>query len=130
MFEYFPPNRFQKCNRVLLGLFLFSLTLGSFHCAVPETHAAVQVTLAWDPNNEPDLAGYKVHYGTSTKDYGVSYDAGNVNSYTISGLQEGTTFYFAATAYDHYGNESDFSEEVVYMAQPLNQPPGQSQPRR
>lgn len=83
MFEYFPPNRFQKCNRVLLGLFLFSLALGSFHCAVPETQAAVQVTLAWDPNNEPDLAGYKVYYGTSTKDYGVSYDAGNVNSYTI-----------------------------------------------
>lgn len=88
MFKYFPPNRFQKCNRVLLGLFLFSLALGSFHCAVPETQAAVQVTLAWDPNNEPDLAGYKVYYGTSTKDYGVSYDAGNVNSYTISGLQK------------------------------------------
>jgi len=123
MFKYSPSNRFQKCSRVLLGLFLFSLTLGSFHCAVPETQAAVQVTLAWDPNNEPDLAGYKVHYGTSTRTYGVSYDAGNVNSYTISDLQEGTTFYFAATAYDRYGNESDFSEEVVYMAQPLNQPP-------
>jgi len=102
---------------------LITLVLGSFLYAVPEVWAAVQVTLAWDPNSEPDLAGYKIHYGTSTRTYRVTYDAGNVNSCTISGLQEGATFYFAATAYDRYGNESDFSEEVVYIAQPLNNPP-------
>ena len=43
--------------------------------------------------------------------------------YTIPDLQEGTTFYFAATAYDRYGNESDFSEELVYLAPVSNNAP-------
>ena len=50
-------------------------------------------------------------------------DAGKVYSYTIADLQEGTTFYIAATAYDRYGNESDFSEEVVYLAPVSNHAP-------
>lgn len=91
--------------------------------AISSAQAAVQVTLAWDPNSEPDLAGYKVYYGTSTRNYAVSYDAGKVTTYGISGLQEGVTLYFAATAYDRYGNESDFSEEVVYTTPVANRAP-------
>jgi hypothetical protein len=33
-----------------------------------------QVTLAWDANTEPDLAGYKVHYGTASGSYTTSVD--------------------------------------------------------
>ena len=123
MFRYSPSNRFQQCQRVLWGLSLLTIILGLFLLAIPDARAAVQVTLAWDPNSESDLAGYKVYYGTSTRNYAVSYDAGKVTSYTISSLQEGSTFYFAATAYDSYGNESDFSEEVVYVAQAANNAP-------
>ena len=39
-------------------------------------------------------------------------DVGNVISATITNLITGVPYYFAATAYDIYGLESDFSEEI------------------
>src|SRR5881397_2262341 len=78
----------------------------------PALSSAAQVTLAWDPNTETDLAGYKLYYGTSSGSYPSSVDVGNLTSYTLSGLIEGRTYYFAATAYDLNVNESGFSNEV------------------
>jgi Fibronectin type III domain len=86
------------------------------------------VTLAWDANNEPDLAGYRVYYnaGSSGPPYvGTGADQGNspINvplesfgdpgnpSFTINGLDEGETWYFAVTAYNAV-MESGFSNEV------------------
>jgi len=78
------------------------------------TAYAAQATLAWDPNPEPDLAGYKVYYGTSSRIYDAVVDVGNWTHCTLDGLEEGKTYYLAATAYDTHGNESDFSEEVSH----------------
>src|SRR5712691_6950538 len=78
----------------------------------PALSSAAQVTLAWDANTDPDLAGYKLYYGTSSRSYQSSVDVGNVTSYTLSGLLEGQTYYFAATAYNLSLNESGFSNEV------------------
>ena len=85
------------------------------------THAyAGQVTLGWDQNTEPELAGYKIYYGNSSGDYpnSVNITSGNVTTYTISDLIEGQTYYFAATAY--YSNlvESDYSAEISYNSNP------------
>jgi hypothetical protein len=80
------------------------------------------VNLAWDPNNEADLAGYKVYYGAASRNYSFNMDVGNHTSCAISGLEEGKTYYFAATAYDGSGNESGFSQEVVYNTV-TNHPP-------
>ncbi|MFC1889575.1 MopE-related protein [Thermodesulfobacteriota bacterium] len=73
-----------------------------------------EVPLAWDSNTEPDLAGYRIYYGTSSGDYDFSVDLGNCTGCSISDLEDGRTYYFAATAYDEYGNESGFSDEVSY----------------
>ena len=74
---------------------------------------AGRATVSWDANTESDLAGYKVHYGTQpNRSYSNTIDVGNVTSYTVGNLQPGTTYYFAVTAYDLSGNESDYSEEV------------------
>jgi hypothetical protein len=70
--------------------------------------------LAWAKNSEPDIAGYKMHYGTTSGSYDYSVDVGNYTSCTISGLQEGETYYFAATAYDTDNFESNLSEEFAY----------------
>src|SRR5437867_17501 len=78
----------------------------------PALSSAAQVTLAWDPNTEPDLAGYKLYYGTSSGSYQFSVDVGNLTSYTLSGLLEGRIYYFAATAYNSSLGESGFSNEV------------------
>lgn len=69
-------------------------------------------TLTWDPNMETDLAGYNVYVGTSPGIYGAPITVGNVTLYTISGLLEGVTYFFAVTAYDTSGNESIPSKEI------------------
>jgi hypothetical protein len=80
-------------------------------------HSA-QVTLQWDPSPEPSLAGYKVYYGTSSRNYSVAIDVGK-NSYgTIPFPDSGTVYYIAVTSYDLSGNESQFSEELSYAVAP------------
>lgn len=80
--------------------------------------AAMQATagslaLAWDPVNDPRVAGYKIHYGTSSGNYSAQMDAGNVTTSTVPNLADGATYYFAVTAYDGSLVQSGFSNEVV-----------------
>ena len=77
-------------------------------------YAAATVTVAWDSNAETDVIGYKFHYGTVSKNYQHTVDVQNNTSCSISGLTEGTTYYFAATAYNDKNIESSYSEELVY----------------
>ena len=73
------------------------------------------MTLTWTANREPDLAGYKVYIGTASGTYdapGSSFVTGKVTSYTVSNLPKGQTYFFAITAYDSAGNESQLSAEV------------------
>ena len=73
-----------------------------------------EISLAWDANNEPALAGYNIYYGTASGEYSHRIDVGITTGYTVENLKEGETYYFAATAYDHYGNESDYAIELVH----------------
>ena len=79
---------------------------------------ASELVLAWDPNNETDLAGYKAHYGTVSGNYSFSVDVGKHESVSISGLEIGKLYFFAVTAYDLSGNESDYSAEISYRVPP------------
>ena len=97
-------------NRIWLLVLGIAVTL---HGATTIVEGA-SVTLAWDPNSEPNVAGYKVHYGHSSQTYPFVVDAGNVNAQVINNLQEGVTYYFAVTAYNVVGLESDFSGEISY----------------
>ncbi len=72
------------------------------------------VTLAWDPDAGTNIAGYKIYYGVASRTYTNTTNVGNVTNATISGLIGGTIYYFAATAVDTSGLESDYSAEVVY----------------
>jgi hypothetical protein len=70
------------------------------------------VKLTWLPaTDNVGVAGYEIHYGlTPALEQGEVYDeivdVGNVLQYTVSGLTNGTTYYFSAIAYDAAGNES------------------------
>jgi hypothetical protein len=75
------------------------------------TAAAGDVTLAWDPNSEGNLAGYKIYYGTAPGVYGTPITIGTQATYTVTGLPAGT-YYFAVTAYNTEGLESGYSNEV------------------
>jgi len=74
--------------------------------------SAASVILVWDPNPEADLAGYKVHIGTSAATYTQPINVGHVTTYTVSDLSPGETYTFAVSAYDIFGNESSLSKEV------------------
>lgn len=72
------------------------------------------VQLAWNPSPDTSVVGYRVHYGVATEQYTNSIVVGNVTSTTISGLVNGTTYFFAITAYDASGMQSPFSNEISY----------------
>ena len=72
------------------------------------------VTLAWDANPETNLAGYRLQYGTTPGVYPNSIDAGNTTSATVSGLNQGTAYYFVVVAYDSAGLTSPPSAQVGY----------------
>jgi hypothetical protein len=73
---------------------------------------AAQVTLAWDANTDPAVAGYKLYYGNASRTYGTPVDVGNVTQYALTGVEDEKSTYFAVTAYDTNRNESAFSTEL------------------
>jgi sulfur relay (sulfurtransferase) complex TusBCD TusD component (DsrE family) len=75
------------------------------------------VTLAWNRSAGTNIAGYKLYYGVASRTYTNANNVGNATNATISSLVSGKTYYFAATAYDASGSESDYSTEVVYTNQ-------------
>jgi hypothetical protein len=77
----------------------------------PSRAWAGDVALQWDLNTEPDIAGYKVYYGTSSRTYSTPAALGVQSTYTVTGLAPGT-YYFAVTAFNTDGMESSFSNEV------------------
>jgi hypothetical protein len=75
---------------------------------------AATVNLAWDPSESPAVGGYKVSYGTGSGNYTSTIDAGNKTSLSVSGLNEGTRYFFAVKAYDSARTvESDYSNELT-----------------
>ncbi len=74
----------------------------------------LSVTLAWDPSPSAGVSGYRVYQGTSSGNYTTMAEVGSATSISISALLEGTSYYFAITAYDAQGEESAFSNEVFF----------------
>lgn len=89
----------------------------------PNTNPPVAVTLAWDAN-QFDTVGYKVYWGDAPRFYTFVADAGPATSFQVTNLSVGRTYYFAATAYNAVGIESDFSSEVAWTAPSAPAPPG------
>ena len=72
------------------------------------------VSLAWDPNPETDVAGYRLQYGLTPGVYPNVIDAGKTTTATVNGLNQGTTYYFTAVAYNAMGQTSAASSVVTY----------------
>jgi chitinase len=96
----------QGARLSVLGLLWLFLSSSAF---------AGPVTLAWNAVSAPGLAGYRLYYGYASGSYSVVLDVGNSTTAALSGLDVGRTYYFATTAYDGYGDESAFSNQVSYV---------------
>lgn len=64
---------------------------------------------------DPSVVGYNVYYGPTSRNYTNVLTTGTTNSATVTGLVEGETYFFAVTAFDAFGDESDFSEESWFL---------------
>jgi hypothetical protein len=88
---------------------------------------ASTVTFRWDPNTEPDLAGYRLYYGNSPRNqtaYTQTVPINNRNATTWELSLPAGVYYFALTAFDLSGNESGFSTEVRAEVPDSTSPPG------
>jgi chitinase len=70
------------------------------------------VKLTWNPNTETDLSGYCMYSGTNSGVYTASNNVGNITTNVVNNLMPGKTYFFAVTAKNTSGLESDFSNEV------------------
>ena len=66
----------------------------------------VDTTLSWQPNTEPDLAGYEIVYRDTNMPYWQhTIPVGNVTSYTVKGITK-DNYLFGVRAVDKDGNRS------------------------
>lgn len=90
---------------------------------IPLRAVAGEITLAWDPNSEADLAGYRLYMqeGAQASGYRLLVDIplfdidSEAPSFTIFDLMADTHYYFAITAYNANGDESGFSNSVCVI---------------
>ena len=142
------PDHIDLARRKMIlifcaGLYIFFLICGFSGCTGNKTDNSVVLT--WntpltntDGSSLTDLAGYQLYFGTSSHNYTklikiplgderlscIENTAGNVGSknqkkctYTVSALPAGK-YYFVMTAYNVFGKESAFSNEVEKLAIP------------
>ena len=119
--------RIQFCTQIKMRKYLCTLYLLSvLFVALSSTNAKAEdliieddqdpdapitdVTLVWDQNPEQDIAGYIVYYGRFSGDYVGSVTS--TDTTVVIGVAGIGTVYFAVTAFNTNGDESDYSEEV------------------
>ena len=110
---------------VIIGLIIAILIFlgGSYYIK----NSTGSTRLTWDANKEPNIAGYKIYYGTESRTgncpkggYENKVDAGNKTDYIIEGLKRNTKYYFSITSYNSEGKESCFSDEVSKKVDIIN----------
>jgi hypothetical protein len=89
-------------------------TFGLLCLLVPSSVFAAQITVAWDPVEDPSITGYRIYYGSGSSGYEGVLDVGMETTYTLTDLEEGQPYYFALVAYDADGAESELSQEVAH----------------
>ena len=87
---------------------------------------AKSVTLQWDANTDPTVAGYKIYYkvgtggapfnGTGASEGPSPVTVGKNTTKVLNGLSDSQTYTFSVTAYDAAGFESDYSNSVTSLA--------------
>lgn len=114
------------------GVFCFLMIIVSVLGLLSGGAWAFSVTLAWDPNSESDLAGYKIYYDTDSGPpyrYSINIPLSSPDfnryspEYTVAGLVDGNVYYFACTAYNESLLESAYSNEVSTGNASSNPPP-------
>lgn len=108
--------------RTLFRLWLCALALMLCHwsaqaqisVATTNVTSPRQISLAWDPSPDENVAGYFCMYGFSSDTCTNRLDVGNVTNVTLVGFETNVTYYFAVTAYSTDDLESLPSNQISY----------------
>jgi hypothetical protein len=73
------------------------------------------MALAWDPSEEPGVVGYIVHWGREPGVYPWQMDVMQATESNFTDLESGVPYFFAVTAYDSDGIESEPSAVVAHI---------------
>ncbi|MBU5614626.1 malectin domain-containing carbohydrate-binding protein [Geomonas azotofigens] len=105
------PSHTVLARMALIALLVFTAMATTTLRATPA--AAAQASIAWSaPTDSTGVTGYKVHIGGTSGNYSQHVDVGSTTSYSASSLTDGSTYYFAVTAYNAAGSESAYSNEI------------------
>ena len=107
-------SRILGLKKILGGILFLMVLQNPIQTFGANGAAGQSVTLTWSPSTDSNVAGYKIYYGVASGIYTNSINVGNATNATISGLAAGVTYYFAATTYDTFGQESGYSNEALY----------------
>lgn len=107
------PSRIIGLTRVLVGISFLALLHNPGWVLGVTLPGAYSVSVAWNSSLSPSVVGYNVYYGLASGVYNSVESVTGTNA-TITGLAAGTTYYFAATAVDAFGDESQLSNETSY----------------
>jgi hypothetical protein len=103
-----------------IGRWIFGAIITLALVLFPASLFAGTIKLNWDPVSDPDLAGYKVYYGTSPGLYTQTAVIGSQAAAELTNLQDCRVYYLAVKAVDSNGNESvSFSNEISGLAAPV-----------
>jgi hypothetical protein len=83
-------------------------------CCISGVQGGQSVTLAWNPDPDPNLAGYRLYCGTRRGVYTQRIEIGKATTTSVSNLAVGRTYFFAVTVYNTAYMESPPSNEVSY----------------
>ena len=125
--QHWPRVHILK-RRELFFIIIFLIFLISGGCGgsggdSSSSNPAGSITMAWDApttnadgSPSTDLKGYWIYYGKLPGLYAERVYAGNVTTYTLTGLTLGQIYYIAVTAVDTSDNESNLSNEASGVA--------------
>lgn len=100
--DYYDPLTGEDVN-----IHILQVTFGN---------GSADARLIWNANTELDLAGYRLYFGIASRTYEDPDEVGLSTSYSLASFRDGVTRFFAVTAVDTVGNESDYSNEVIWTA--------------
>ena len=115
----------SKMQRACIMNLVSCLLLAYIITFLPVASYGEEILLSWDQTPEEELAGYNVYYGTTSgvyfeepfklpKESLVEADGRVSYQFPIT-LSPELTYYFAVTAYDIWGYETDFSNEGQFQ---------------
>ena len=101
------------------GILIFVTSLGLAFC--PLALPAQNATLAWNPSPSANVAGYMLYHGSDGTNFDSQMDAGTNTTWTVTGLEPGSTNYFEVMAYDVNHYESPPSNPIEYTVPNVTQ---------